>query len=370
MIENDLSRYISDRMFDIPAEDWERLKSTHGRQELQDMFTDIICDGQIDFPKRTVTRQEALEKQKKLMRFSNPPKDGACYFRHSDEVGRMYFECGSQYNDVSNYYHQDSRLLCCTNTRPSPIEHWTNRAKVRDITGSLFTMKPKRVNLSAFIEAVRLRTYVASQFKPGIAKGIYDFFNAERVVDPCSGWGDRLAGFFASPCTRSYFGVDPNTNLTEGYAMQIADYSELAPGKEAVVVCGCAEDPGIPFPECDLVFTSPPYFDKEHYSKDPGQSYMQYSNFNDWLDGFLFKVIKKSHGALVPGGRMCINIANIESKGTVCDICSSMVGFAKSIGFSYDGCMGIRINARPNSNVAEKEGTYCEPLYVFTKKTS
>ena len=354
-------------MFYIPKEDWESLKNRYTRSELQDMLTDIICDGQIDFPKRTVTREYALDKQKKLMSFDNPPKPGRCHFRHSDETGNMYWECGSQYNDCSNYYHQDSRLKCCTNTRVSPFEHWTDRKKVRDITGCLFTMKPNCVNLSSFIEAVRLRTYVASQFKPGIAKGIYDFFRAERVVDPCAGWGDRLSGFFASPYTKSYFGVDPNSNLTEGYVRQINDYSELAPGKEAAIICGCAEDPDIPFPECDLVFTSPPYFDKEHYSEDPGQSYKQYGDFESWISGFLFPTIEKSYNALVSGGHMCINIANIESKGTVYDICSRMVDFSKRIGFEYCGCMGIRLSIRPNSNIEENKGIYCEPVYVFKK---
>ena len=28
----------------------------------------------------------------------------------------------------------------------------------------------------------------------GYAKAIYEFFEAETVLDPCAGWGDRLTG--------------------------------------------------------------------------------------------------------------------------------------------------------------------------------
>lgn len=367
MIENALSPYVIDRKFDIPAEPWAELKKQYTRYELQDMIADLICDGQVDFPFKEITREQALDKFKQLQSFDNPPHQGPCYFRNTDETGSMYWECGAQFNDASNYYHQVSRMKCASKGFNSPLQNWTDYPKVRSLMGGLFTLKEPYVNNSKIRTVISLRTYIASQFKPGNAKGIYDFFQAERVVDPCAGWGDRLCGFFASPHTKSYFGIDPNTNLTEGYAQQIEDYSQLAPGKEAVIICGCAEDPEIPFPECDLVFTSPPYFESEHYSEDPGQSYLQYKTSNVWLENFLFKVVDKAYAALVPGGHMCINIADVISKGKVQQICGPMVEHAKSIGFDYEGCMGMRLSARPNSKIEVREGTYCEQVYVFTK---
>ena len=41
--------------------------------------------------------------------------------------------------------------------------------------------------------------------------------------------------------------------------------------------------------QIDLVFTSPPYFNREEYSTHPEQSYIKYPNYQDWLDGFLDK---------------------------------------------------------------------------------
>ena len=38
----------------------------------------------------------------------------------------------------------------------------------------------------------RLGTYIATQFKPIVAKTIYDMSDAKTVLDTSMGWGDRL----------------------------------------------------------------------------------------------------------------------------------------------------------------------------------
>jgi hypothetical protein len=63
--------------------------------------------------------------------------------------------------------------------------------------------------------------YYCSQFKPLIAKSMYDTFQAKRVLDFSAGWGDRLVGFLASGA-ESYVGIDPNSKLHEPY-QKIAD---------------------------------------------------------------------------------------------------------------------------------------------------
>ena len=55
-----------------------------------------------------------------------------------------------------------------------------------------------------YMSAFRLGTYIATQFKPVVAKTIYDMTKANTVLDPSCGWGDRLAGFFASNATEYY----------------------------------------------------------------------------------------------------------------------------------------------------------------------
>ena len=46
-----------------------------------------------------------------------------------------------------------------------------------------------------YMSGFRLGTYIATQFKPVVAKTIYDMTKANTVLDTSCGWGDRLAGF-------------------------------------------------------------------------------------------------------------------------------------------------------------------------------
>ena len=57
-------------------------------------------------------------------------------------------------------------------------------------------------------------------------QAIYDITNAKTVLDTSCGWGDRLAGFFASDA-EEYYGYDPNPNTYQRYQEQISSYNKL-----------------------------------------------------------------------------------------------------------------------------------------------
>ena len=76
------------------------------------------------------------------------------------------------------------------------------------------------------MSAFRLGTYIATQFKPIVAKCVYEMTDAKRVLDTSCGWGDRLAGFFASNA-EEYYGCDPNPNTYMRYTEQIDRYNRL-----------------------------------------------------------------------------------------------------------------------------------------------
>ncbi len=52
--------------------------------------------------------------------------------------------------------------------------------------------------------------------------------NAKTVLDTSMGWGDRLAGFFASDATH-YIGCDPNPNTFKVYWEMVREFDKLAP---------------------------------------------------------------------------------------------------------------------------------------------
>ena len=75
---------------------------------------------------------------------------------------------------------------------------------------------------------------------------MYDLFKVKNVMDFSMGWGDRLAGFFASQNTELYVGVDPRKENHPIYREQ-ADYYEgqltmFETMKKVDFYCEAAED--------------------------------------------------------------------------------------------------------------------------------
>lgn len=170
---------------------------------------------------------------------------------------------------------------------------------------------------------------LATTFMPAYAKAIIAHFGARRVLDPCAGWGDRLAGALAlrqqqeeagaaDPLT-TYVCFDPNRALRRGHR-QIAELFgaklQSDDGTSMLFDNGFAVH-AMPFEEgapdllsndsFDLVFTSPPFFDLEVYSS----SNPQYGS--DWLGRFYRPLMVQSARCVEPGGHVCIHIDNTSA---------------------------------------------------------
>ena len=48
----------------------------------------------------------------------------------------------------------------------------------------------------------------------------------------------------------------------------------------------------------DMVFTSPPYFDREQYSDDDAQSFKSYPLYHDWRDNFSRPTLENAYNSL------------------------------------------------------------------------
>ena len=55
-----------------------------------------------------------------------------------------------------------------------------------------------------------------SNFRPSVARWIYDKYGGDKVFDPCMGFGGRLIGAISSPKVKHYEGCDPNTKTFDG----------------------------------------------------------------------------------------------------------------------------------------------------------
>lgn len=192
-------------------------------------------------------------------------------------------------------------------------------------------------------------------FRPGVAKYIYDRYAPcpSVVWDPCSGYGGRLLGAMASGV--EYIGTDVDPETIQGN-QELAD--ALSMGGRVHLHCGRAEafDPGLPL---DLVFTSPPYFNREHYSQNSSQSYNEYGgSVESWVTGFLAPVIATAHERLKAGKHMVINIADIKENRKVTPLVQLTMDAAKGAGFCVEHTLKMPLSGRRDY----------EPVLVFKKR--
>ena len=211
------------------------------------------------------------------------------------------------------------------------------------------------------------------------------------------GWGDRLAGFFASQNTELYVGVDPRKENHPIYREQ-ADYYEgqltmFETMKKVDFYCEAAEDfyyDGYD-DTFDIIFTSPPYFNVERYSYDDTQSWVRYKNIDTWNSQFLHKTLDNLWPTIKSGGKLCVNISDVNaqngsSKKEWVQICDPMNEFLDQYRDSeYIGCIGMEMASRPNSigagtgveteeknrkpeMIKQRNGKFAEPIWIWEKK--
>jgi hypothetical protein len=250
---------------------------------------------------------------------------------------------------ASDHFHWQSRMLAHYRSKESPSEVLAEHHE------SLSTKPAGKVR-----NFVRGMTYVPGQFNPAVAAAIIREFDARRVFDPCSGWGDRLAGALASPYVEEYVGVDPNSLLITGYAAQIRRYGGK---KRCTMICGAAEDTaGIKRDWFDLAFTSPPYFNAEYYSDDPEQSLLRYPTLEKWVARFLKPMLTKAVDCVKPRGFIVINIANLVRGKKITPLCEYACDIMEDIlGCEFKYLWGMRINDRQHL------GSLNEPVLVWEK---
>lgn len=286
-------------------------------------------------------------------------------YEYKWDLGNKYIDFSNIGGKSSNFFHQENRYKCDSINAPSPHRTWNEKKFFFTLLNALWTLKVKEVDADTLRSCIALRKYIASQFRPSSAKVIYEHFNAKNVLDFSAGWGDRLSAALATNGLKKYIGIDPNTNLTLGYAKQIETFNTdkdirmiMKPAEEALL--NLDYNP-------DLVFTSPPYFIIERYSKDSTQSWQRYKKLNVWLDKFLFPVIEKSWELLQTNGHIAINISDVYCNHTINRICDPMNDFISGLKNSQK-CdnLNYRMAKRINSK-SERKGTFVEPLWVWRK---
>ena len=349
-----------------------------GKEEFRKKLADYVANERPPYPLKEYTKEEVVKTFYKLKK-----ADYTQYIDTAREVIEKWDDYKYPYSkyglgvidtptgahsfiNVSNYFMQDLRLACNSYGFISPIARW-NEGTSREIWASLGPLwrgvnSSKDLSPQSIVEALRLGTYVATQFKPLVAKIIYDMTEAKTVLDTSMGWGDRLAAFYASNATH-YIGCDPNPNTFARYKNMIEFFDGLTGGKKTVQIyrCGAENLPWDKIENVDCAFTSPPYFSTERYNEggefENEQSWAKYNTYEEWRDGFFLPVSQRSFESLNDNGVLLVNIfdpkINKQRYRASDDLVDSMEKH-------FMGQLGMRIMQRPQGKAvfSDEEGNF------------
>jgi len=397
-----LNAASDDKLPLLDNKSFELLNATYGKEEMRLTLAEYIATERPVFPLKEISKNRMRECFYNLQKFNTStictPKEQIekevfekydDYKFSFDKYGIGLINGPSSFNDVSNYFHQDLRLACGSYGFRAPKEVWENgsakdiwkclgpiwrgingvqKKEIKELDGTATDKLVGGVlDSKSYISAFRLGTYIATQFKPVVAKAIYDMTNAKTVLDTSCGWGDRLAGFFASNA-EEYYGCDPNPNTHQRYQEQIAFYNKLLPKPKKVTIwrCGAENLPYHKLPEIDCAFTSPPYFATEEYNKggefEGDQSWHKFKEYVNWRDKFYLPVAENTMQCLSNGGWMLVNIMDPKIKG---DRYRSSDELVEKLKDSFMGQIGMRIMQRPQGR---KQYKTKEELNAFMAK--
>ena len=195
------------------------------------------------------------------------------------------------------------------------------------------------------------RGSIVSQFRPLIAKTLFETLGVKRILDPCCGWGDRLVGAMATKSVETYIGIDSNTDMKDSYETMVRD---LNTDKDIQIILKPCEQVDFSVLEYDCVFTSPPYYNKETYKNSP-----TYTSYNDWVNIFLKPMLEKSFNHLKENGYICINITDHKTY----KIRETVLGILRDAGGIEQPSLQYIIRNRQTKVSASKY----EPIIVFQK---
>ena len=374
-MENIFKEFIINNEIYVSPEEWKRIKGLYEPNFIIKEISDAIELFEIKLPYRPITKKDAELDFKALINLDTSTLilDGSwgSKFDYKYPFIDKYINLSNVGNLASDYFHQTERWKCDATGYPSPQKTWENEKFRLTLFKALFSLNVKEINPQTLRTIIGLRKYIAAQFRPSAAKAIYDYFQPKIVLDFSMGWGDRIAGAYASQYVKRYDGIDPNLSLFNGYNNQIQYYSSINNQiKRFNIKTACAEDETYHTNyKYDLVFTSPPYFDKEKYDQSSNQSYIKHKKFDDWMNNFLFKSIMLRTKNLKSGGHLVINISDIYTRKKLYKICDGMNDFIVSTNqFEYVGAMGLRMPKRPMSISSDTLGIYGEPIWIHRKK--
>lgn len=290
-----------------------------------------IKENKIGYPYKYYNLQNNLDinEIKKIVKNLNPNvdlsiksknKSGKCDYPNYN--GTVVYIWNSYYKNngldsLTDYFSEKNRMMCET-ANNSPQNYFESVEWFNEM-----------VKLKITINKENVREYIYNRVKQCTLYPVYTvmavlkFFEVKRYFDASMGWGDRLIGALLSSTIKEYVGTDPNPRMSVVYKninnffnssnlVKTTFYKE--PFEKLMVDENFMSKYKNHF---DIIFTSPPFFDKEIYIKNVEQSYIKYNNENEWLNKFLWFSFNKSIDIIKINGHVALYLGNIEKENYI-----------------------------------------------------
>lgn len=200
-----------------------------------------------------------------------------------------------------------------------------------------------------------------NEFQPYLARDIYKRFcsNGDKVLDPCAGWGGRMLGAVSSLLNLRYVATDPST-LTYNGLLKLRKFLD-ADESSVKLYNKPFEELKLKSNSFDFVFTSPPYFDTEHYADDEeSQSMNKFDSYKAWRKGFLFVMLDKIYDCLKSGKKCLLNVGIVQY-----DIAGDIIKYMSK---KYDvEVVRIKDFKIGGDGIGSRTGEDGEPFLLFEK---
>ena len=334
----------------------------YGKEEFRKVLAEFITKEKPPFPFPKFSEEKTVSGFRKLVKadftdFISISENDRVIEKYDDykypykDYGLGIIDCPPKFNHVSDSFMNDLRLQCGSYGYKSPVQRWNDGDNLWGAFGPIFrgVNDSQELDGRIFMMSFRLGTYIATQFKPIVAKTIYEMTDAKTVLDTSMGWGDRLTAFYASNATH-YIGCDPNPNTFARYKDMIKFYDKLTGGKKTTQIynCGAEDLPWNEINNVDCAFTSPPYFSTERYNeggeKEELQSWFKFNEYESWRDNFYLPVSQNSFDSLSDTGVLMVNILDPKVKGKRYRSGDELVDMLLP---NFMGQIGMRIMQRP-----------------------
>ena len=212
---------------------------------------------------------------------------------------------------------------------------------------------------------------VATNFKPMNAKAIYERYcpKGGHILDYSAGYGGRMLGALTSKNEYMYTGIEPNSETFYNLKELRRHITNVIDTECVRLIKGCSENIIKNLGKFDFAFSSPPYFNLEHYCDEDTQSHIKNKTLDEWFLNYVEPTVSAIWHRLKDDCLFAVNIADYNYKGKQVKIVDKWIEIAINRGFEFLGTDAeLSIQTRCGVGHGENErDTKKEGVYLFKK---